>query len=209
MHIISKTNSIYKLLEFPIFYELLETILGANTVNKRFVKEFVCPSENSRILDIGCAAAKILEYLPKGVDYYGFDINPRNIGTARKRYKGRGTFFCSRVNDASTLPLAGGFDIVLASHVLHHLNDDEAEELFAIAYSHLTVGSALVTIDPTIVPNQSPIAKSLIALDRGEYVRTPNNYMKLIEKRFERIDAICISDMFRFPYNHFIMRGAK
>ena len=73
-----KNCGIYKILEFPLIYDTVETMLGAQAVNKRFVDEYVQPPQRARVLDIGCGTAKIIDHLPADVDYYGFDINPRN-----------------------------------------------------------------------------------------------------------------------------------
>ena len=204
-----KNSSIYKILEFPLIYDTVESMFGAQAVNKRFVEEYVQPQQRARVLDIGCGTARIIEQLPADVDYCGFDINPRNIAAAKRNYADRGEFSCSKVTTSVDLPLPGEYDLVLATHVLHHLNDQEAKELFSIAYSCLGFGKKLVTIDPVLVPNQPFIARLLIGLDRGKYVRTSEQYRELVSPNFSRVETCVVSDMFRYPYNHHIIRAVK
>ncbi len=77
------------------------------------------------------------------------------------------------------------------------------------AYSYLESGKSLVTIDPVLVPNQPFIARLLIGLDRGKYVRTPQCYRDLVSPDFSSVETCVVSDMFRYPYNHHIIRVKK
>ena len=185
-------------------------MVGAHSARERLVKEFVQPFPGAKILDIGCGPGVILDYLPKAIEYTGYDLNPKYIAYAQKKYAGRAQFFCANINKSSEFLLhAGQFDIVLAIGILHHLNDSEANQLFEIAYHHIKGSGALITFDCVYVPNQSKIAKYVISKDRGQYVRTPEEYLKLATKKFSCSETIILSDMLRIPYNHFIMRLTK
>lgn len=204
------TTGIRRILEIPAVYEVFQNLLGARAAQKRLIEEFVRPFSGARILDIGCGPAAILDFLPNTVEYVGYDINPKYIAKAQKKYKERGQFFCARVNEAQVQPLhAGQFDIVLATGVLHHLNDDEAEHLFESVYQQLKSNGVLVTTDPVYVSNQSTIARYIISRDRGRNVRTFREYTRLAAKRFFPLETIILTDMANIPYTLFVMRLAK
>lgn len=93
-----------------------------------------------RVLDVGCGPADILEYLPQGIDYTGFDISERYIAAAKRRYGERGKFSIMPVSQAVGQDAV--YDSVIAIGVLHHLTDDDADALFALAANVLRPGGA-------------------------------------------------------------------
>jgi 2-polyprenyl-3-methyl-5-hydroxy-6-metoxy-1,4-benzoquinol methylase len=203
------TVGTYRILESPVIYELVQKLGGARVARERLINQFVRPFPGARILDAGCGPGTIIESLPENVEYVGYDLNPKYIDSAREKYGERGRFFCSRIREATDPLMEGGFDFVLAMHVLHHLHDDEAQELLEGAYHHLRDKGVLVTIDCVYVPNQSPIAKFIISKDRGKQVRDPEGYVALMKKPFSNVEKTLVTDMLRYPFTHFIMRATK
>lgn len=202
-----RSTGIYRIFESAFVYERFQRLLGSDASRRRYVRELLRPSPGARILDIGCGPGTILDYLPEDADYAGYDLNPGYIEEARRRYPGRGRFFCARVEDAPDEP--GGFDLVLATAILHHLDDPEAGRLVASAWRHLRPGGSLVTIDPVRHPGQSPVARLLVALDRGRRVRTPEGYRGLVAERFPSVETTLLTDLLPIPYSHFLMRASK
>jgi hypothetical protein len=103
-------------------------------------------------------------------------------------------FNCSRV---STEKLGGmeKFDIAITMSVLHHLNDDEAIDLFRLARSTLVEGGRLATMDPCYVDGQSRAARYIISRDRGLNVRSEDGYRTLAEQVFERVNVTIRHDL--------------
>ncbi|MFL6202293.1 MAG: class I SAM-dependent methyltransferase [Thermoanaerobaculia bacterium] len=202
-----RSTGIYRIFESAVVYESFQRLLGSDAARRRYVRELLRPSPGSRILDIGCGPGTIRDYLPQDVDYAGYDLNWRYIEEARRRYPGRGRFFCARVEDAPDEP--GGFDLVLATAILHHLDDSEAGRLVASAWRHLRPGGSLVTLDPVRHPGQSPVARLLVALDRGRRVRTPEGYRALAAARFPSVETTLLTDLIPIPYSHLLMRASK
>lgn len=194
------------LLAFPSVYKLLQNGLGAAEVFRKHVRDFIQPFPNARILDIGCGPGSILEYLPHNVKYVGCDISQTYIEYAVIKYASRGEFYCKAVGD---LPEFGKFDIVLATGVLHHLDDQEAGFLFEKAAHHLNPGGYLVTLDNAYVEGQARVARWLISMDRGNHVRTPQGYQGLARPYFSTLRCVTRHDMLRVPYTHFIMKCAN
>ena len=202
-----RSTGIYRIFESAAVYERFQRLLGSDAARRRFVRDFLRPFPGVRILDIGCGTGTILDYLPGDVDYVGYDLNPKYIEDARRRYRGRGRFSCARVEEAPEEP--GGFDLVLATAILHHLDDPEAERLVESAYHHLRPGGSLVTLDPVRHPGQPPVARLLVALDRGRRVRTPEGYRDLVAAHFPSIETALLTDLMPIPYSHFLMRASK
>jgi SAM-dependent methyltransferase len=200
------TEGLHSVLSFADVYDFFQRLLGASRLRERFIAEFVAPFAGAKLLDIGCGTASLLEYLPADVEYVGFDLNPNYITSARKKYYGRGTFFCGRVSEVA---VDDSFDFVLGAAILHHLSDAEARKLFATAYSCLKRGGALVTFDPVFVKEQSAFARYIISKDRGKRVRTPEQYAALASAFFVDVEKHVLHDLLRIPYTHFIMRCSK
>ena len=201
-----RATGIYRIFESATVYARFQRLLGGDGARRRFVREFLRPFPGTRILDIGCGTGAILDDLPGDVDYVGYDLNPRYIEAARRRHRGRGRFFCARVEEAPEEP--GGFDLVLAMAILHHLDDTEVDRLMASAHRHLRPEGSLVTLDPVRHPVQSPVARLLVALDRGRRVRTPEGYRGLAAARFPSVETALLTDLMPIPYSHFLMRAS-
>lgn len=73
-------------------------------------------------------------------------MSPAYVEDARRKYPNRGRFYCERVSRLS-IRQAHSFYIVLAWALLHHLNDDEARDLFKIAALGLKPEGVLITYD--------------------------------------------------------------
>jgi SAM-dependent methyltransferase len=201
--------SVKSLLEKPALYELFSRVVGARSSRETFVGNYVRPRPGDQVLDVGCGPADILEHLP-GVDYFGFDISPSYIESATRRYGDRGRFFCERVSEARAfLDREGRFDIVLAIGILHHLDRDEALDLFRLARRALKPQGRLVTLDPCYAPGQSPVARYLASRDRGRFVRDEPEYRALALAEFPGVTSTVRHDLLRMPYTHIILECAK
>src|SRR5688500_12665468 len=130
-------------------YSFFALLVGAKRGRRLHIDRFVRPHAGYRILDIGCGPADILESLPP-VEYHGFDLSSDYIAAARKKFGTRGEFHVEAVS-AETVKKYAGFDLVLATGVLHHLSDAEALDLFRIAEAALKPDGRLVTLDGCFV----------------------------------------------------------
>jgi SAM-dependent methyltransferase len=191
-------------LSIPKIYSWFSALLGGASSYIAFVNEYVNPQPGDRILDIGCGPAEIVAHLPTTVEYLGFDVSVKYITAAKKRFGDRATFFCQSVN-ATSLQNPGTYDIVLAIGVLHHLDDFEAHQLFQIAKAALKPGGKLVTWDGCYVEGQSPIARWLLSRDRGQHVRTPEEYESIAAMTFETIIVSIRHDLLWMPYTYSLM----
>jgi SAM-dependent methyltransferase len=198
-----------RLLAFSWGYRLLRTMILRPGSFERYVRDQVRPFSGCRILDIGCGPADVLGELPTSIGaYVGFDMNPDYIDSARRRWGERGRFHCARVESFSELP-AAGFDIVLATAILHHLSDESAIALLGLAHRALVPGGRLLTYDNVWIAGQPRMARWLNSLDRGRAIRTTEAYVALAERIFPVVEATRLDDTLRVPYTIIAMECTK
>lgn len=198
------TTGFRKILNNPFVYNLLQTLVGSKNARQQYVTHFICPNRNDKILDIGCGTADILNFLPSYVEYYGFDLNSDYIEYAKKIFGNRGNFLCANVNDIRTDSFPQ-MNIILATAILHHLDDDEVITLLSKAKSLLKKNGRLLTLDCCYINNQSKIARYIINKDRGQNVRSDENYKILALQVFKEVKLYIKHDLLRIPYTHAIM----
>jgi SAM-dependent methyltransferase len=203
-----RSAGLHRLLELPAVYRLLQHVAGATRSRRVFVADFIRGRAGDRVLDVGCGPADLLAFLPPGVIYTGYDLNPRYIELARRRYGERGRFLVGRAATLDDGELGGPFDRVLLVALLHHLEDDEARMLLAQAARLLAPDGVVVTFDNVRYPGQSRAARWIIDRDRGGRVRSPQAYTDLLHTAFPAVESVVREDLLRIPYSHFIARAA-
>ena len=196
-----KNKGFYKLLSSTFFYTLVQRIMSATNFRKKIVKKYI-NKNNIKVLDVGCGPADILDALPK-INYYGFDINPMYISSAKKKYSDRGKFFCKQFTsrDIKYLPK---FDHIF----LHHLNDKEINILIKNLKKVLKKKGNIITLDNIFIKNQNSIAKFLIEMDKGNNVRSKNGYLNILEKHFKKVTSKTYHQNF-IPYTWFVTNCIK
>lgn len=188
-------------------YSLFARVVGATRARRLHVARYIRPKAGDRILDIGCGPGDILEALP-AVDYHGFDLSPAYIEAARRKFGARGEFHVEAVNRELVKKYAG-FDLVLATGVLHHLSDIEVVDLMEVASAALKPGGRLVTLDGCFVPGQSAGARFFLKKDRGEHVREEAAYVALARRVFAVVHPVVTTELLRIPYTHLVMECSQ
>lgn len=194
----------YPVLRWPAAYRAFQ-ILVAGDCKQRYLAEHAQPRPGEKVLDIGCGPGDILALL-SDVDYTGFDISPEYIEAAKKRFGQRGRFWCSDVGLAAIEQERGTFDLVLATAVLHHLDDERAAKMFELARLALRPTGRLVTLDGCYVPRQSRFVRWVLSRDRGKFVREREEYLRLAKVCFPNVVASVRHDLHRIPYTLLLMR---
>lgn len=192
------------ILENSIIYNTFQKIVGGVRARRLFIENDVNIKPNQKLLDIGCGPGYLIDFLPE-VNYTGIDIDSNYIKTAKEKYKDK-IFYCTPVEDFN-LEQPNTFDVVIAAGVVHHLNDLQAAALFKLAKKALKPGGKLVTLDGCYVENQNPIAKKLLDLDRGQYVRTESEYLKIAEQHFSNVNTKIDTTYFHIPYTSIILQN--
>ena len=196
------SSDLRAILSLPWAYRMYTRFVSRRH-EETLVNEYIKPSPRDRVLDIGCGPGDILAHLP-AVDYLGFDMNERYIDEANTRFSDRGTFLCKRVS-REAIEHPRSFDIVLALGVLHHLDDDDAMQLFELAHYSLKSNGRLITFDGCYHEGQGAVARYMLASDRGKFVRTQAEYVAIASRVFSHIQPSLRRDLLRIPYSHLIM----
>lgn len=201
------TSGLRALLSVPIVYSSFQYIMGARAIWRYLADEVMQLQPGQCVLDIGCGPADVLDYLPKGVGYWGGDISAEYIAKAQKKYGERGHFTCKLLepHDLETLPK---FDVVLLTGVFHHLDDNVARNVVSMAYQALKEGGRLVSVDPCYAQGQNPVARFLISKDRGQNVRVESAYKQLVNKAFKKVHTQVLHRAW-IPYTHCYMVCTK
>ena len=195
-----KNKGIYSLLSNTFFYSLGQRVMSGTSFRKKIVKKYIT-KHNVKVLDIGCGPAEILDTLPK-IKYYGFDINPIYINSAKKKYENKGKFFCKKFTNKNTKYLPK-FDHVLLLGVLHHLSDKEINTLMPNIKKVLKRKGNIITLDNIFIHKQNFIAKFLIQMDKGENVRSRKGYLNILKNHFKKINSKIYHQKF-IPYTWFV-----
>jgi SAM-dependent methyltransferase len=196
------------ILALPGAYRSFARLIGAHSARAIFAAEYVRPLRRQRILDIGCGPGDLVPYLA-GAEYVGFDSSAEYVASARATYGGIGASF---VHDRVGPHLVGrfsSFDTVIASGVVHHLDDADAIQLFEIAHASLRPGGRIVTFDGCYADGQGALARAMLSHDRGRYVRSAEEYVGLASKVFPDVRATVRHDLLRIPYTHVIVEGTR
>lgn len=197
------TSGIRAILSHPAVYDFAQTMMGAKRNRIWMQREFIKARPGESVLDVGCGTADILSVMPD-VHYVGFDISSPYIEKARKRWGGRGQFR-DQLLDKRALAGQGKFDLILATGLLHHMDDAEVDELFDALASGLKPGGRIVTVDGAFVAGQNPLARFVINQDRGKSIRSPEEYTKLAKQHFTDVTG-WLEERTWIPYTYWIMQ---
>jgi SAM-dependent methyltransferase len=200
------TTGIRSVLSLASVYRFAQRAIGAEAFRETLASEVLNVSEGDRVLDIGCGTADILAHLPE-VDYLGFDSSDRYVEAARERFGDHGQFVTAVPTDVDDA--FGDRTLVMAIGVLHHLDDETANEALELAAKALQPGGTFVSVDPTLTDDQHAVARFLIKRDRGQFVRTPEQMRHLVRDHFDDVRMEVRHDMLRTPYTHLIVRAGR
>ncbi len=156
------TSGLKSLLSISWVYKTFQIVVGAKYGRDWISRTFWRLRGNEKIIDIGCGPGDVLEYLPTTVEYVGFDISPEYIEAAKKRWKDRAHFVVgtpSQMKQQLDDRLRNA-DLVMCNGVLHHLDDQEAIDVFELAKASLKPGGRFVCLEPVNI-GSSKLAISL------------------------------------------------
>lgn len=198
-------NFIYKIIDFPFVYNFIQKVFFHEKSVKEW-KKIVGNTSKKIILDIGCGPGdESVNY--HDAKYYGIDISPNYIKNAKKKYHNYGEFFCCSVDKLNSLGI-NNVDIVLMKGVMHHLSDKQLHKLFSTLKKITKKNMKIVTLDCLFFKGQNYISKFLTFLDRGQYVRSYESYLRVVEV-YLRVDYSSIIQQKFPPYHRLFLKITK
>ncbi|MGE5212199.1 MAG: class I SAM-dependent methyltransferase [Nitrospirota bacterium] len=195
-------------LRVPFLYNAFQAAVGATALRRKVLEKHVRAKPGDKVIDIGCGSAPTLQWLPE-VEYIGFDINPDCIALAQRTYGSRGTFIVGDPQSMRGDPRLDAADIVIAFGVLHHLDDEEAEQCIQFAYDVLKTQGRLVCHEACWTPNQGAISKYIMSSDRGRNIRTEQQYRQIAAKAFKKTGTWIDMKPMRIPYVTVVLECEK
>ncbi len=202
------TRGVRAILSVPLVYETFQRLVGSGRVRRALLDEYVPRDPGLRVLDVGCGPGDLIDWLPNDVAYTGTDLSAAYINSARRRFGHRGRFFVGRAGELVPEEL-GEFDVVIAKSVLHHIEEDEALRLFALAAEVLAADGRMITADPAYTPDMSRAARFAVGRDRGQNILTPAEYEALARRVFSDVQVKVHHALLRIPYCHVFMSCSR
>lgn len=200
------TTGIRSILSHPTIYNIVQRIVGERKPKSTYINKHVKPFDGCRILDVGCGTGEMFPYVKQAcsnVNYTGIDLSESYINIAQKKFGDEAKFMCMDVMDyPSSEP--NSFDLVICAGFLHHIDDDTVIHLAQSAKKLLKDGGAFFAMEILYTPEQSKIARYLISKDRGQNVRTPDGYEKLLATEFSDITSTIYHDLHNIPYTNIV-----
>lgn len=173
-----------KILDSAAGYNIFDLIVGKFGYSRAKLFAKYCPyTPGMRVLDLGCGPGTATKFFNED-DYLGIDTSSEYIEVAKKRHPLH-NFRCSDFGETheELYRQHGGFDIVVAMGLLHHIDDQTAQRYISCCRKILKPGGVLVTFDGCIYEGQSNVRRKVVMSDRGEFIRTQNEYLKLFNRQ--------------------------
>lgn len=171
-------SRLYNLLEYPLLYNFVQFLFapgGIIAVTNLVRKTLNRMPRGQRILDVGCGPASWLfraEVYP-----IGLDISPSYM----QEFATSGRY--GVVGSADNLPFTSqSFDAVWSIGLFHHLPDEVALATLNQLVRVCKKGGCIVIMDAVLPrrPRQRPIAALTRRMDRGKFMRSEAQWLKLL-----------------------------
>lgn len=138
--------------------------------------------EGRTVVDLGCGPGINAALFSDAREYFGYDLNPQFIESARKNFPTR-TFHQQDVTQS--IPNAPRADVVFASSLMHHLSDEQVHRFLGNLRSLCTAHTTIFLIDLLLPSNPYSLAYCLARLDRGYYPRAEEHWIRLASCHLE------------------------
>lgn len=169
----------YVLNRFPIMYDRLQICLGAYQFTTRKIEETI--GWQPHVLDFGCGVGNYLRLAGKAPELYvGIDSSKKNLDCASQRFADKGYRFVIDTNDLDSSQPGISTSVALMIGVVHHLSDHDFFSVIS-EFKRLRL-KAILTIDPCSGVTNNPVARTLMALDRGKWIRSASEYELLFRE---------------------------
>lgn len=179
------------LLSQPFIFNKLRRIIAGDQKNtKNFVKKNLLKYHVKSVLDVGSGTGDFVNCIPKNSLYLGIDTNPKFIDFSNNNYDNGNVRFLVQDVTEKGFYQNKKFDAVLLISMLHHLSDEDLEEILSIVKKI----TKKVIIIADIIPDPPGIMQKIVVqLDVGKFVRPREEKLKTLGKYFRIVEVELIS----------------
>jgi SAM-dependent methyltransferase len=189
--------NLYSILGSAVIYKFVQKVVGAEKPRQYCLRRFSAVEPGSRVIDIGSGPGLAVGYLPE-VEYIGFEPSQSYVLHARRKYANRAKFVQGYFNSASAQEFKP-YDLVLLFGVLHHCDDATVARMLTDISVGLSPRGRVLTVDPCLTATQSAWARRVALSDRGNYVRTPEQYAALAPPHLRVAQSETLDGMLYIP----------
>ena len=119
---------------------------------------------------------------------------------AQSRYGSRGEFFCGDASSARVRELAQDADAFLSLGVLHHLTDQQIDEILGLARACLRPSGRFIFYEPCFSANDDCVGRMFMRLDRGRNIKTDQAWRALLSEYFATVEEHIRRPVYLFRY---------
>lgn len=175
----------------PQLWLAFQVLFGATRDKQRIALSFL--SGRKRILEIGCSLGVVSAAFRQhtSAQYLGIDIDEQAIRHAQSRFASY-THMKFATQSLATLVAEGmRFDYVLFANILHHVDDESAQDLLRQAVSTVAENGVIVLMEPDVLqPQDGLLIRGLYRLERGQYRRPLDALATLAEEAGIRLAEV-------------------
>ena len=172
-----------RFLSIPWVYDTIRP-LAIGYIDHDRLASFCAIATSDRVFDLGCGTGALVEHL-RCERYLGVDLDASAVARARRFQAAHVRFIESDDWDEAFRALAPS--IVLMIGLVHHVSDRDFEAILGRIRRASTALPRIVTFETTYLP-ASPVNNFLSRLDRGRFVRRPEEYDTLFGRNGLRIE---------------------
>ena len=155
-----------------------------------------------KILDFGCGTGifvKLLGNKGLGLSYVGYDVDENLTKYGQWVYPS--SLFASHKEDVVKY---GPYEYILSNCCFHHISDEQLTQELEFISSNLKREGKFVVVDILAQSQESFAHKLFMMLEQGEYIRSYDDYVALLQAKYDVIHMETIRSHFVSIRNPFI-----
>lgn len=197
-----RNSGIKKFLRIGGLYELLQLLAGRDIAIAKVLSTFEYHNASqAKWLDLGCGPGSLRAFIPAQIEYHGIDSEQNYIQMAKAKYP-ESSFYLGGIEELSILmPHGNKYDYVTSIGLFHHVDDAAMISCLTEVKKLCKSGAQILMYEPCYIKNQSFISRKLMQQDRGQCIRTYQQWVDMVQSVFPHTEhALC--RFYRIPYIH-------